>query len=265
MSTQPQPVVSYAPTRPLDVMPEVQQNARRGLSIVSIWPAELRAKRRQNGQVEYVIPAAPRGSYSKLVVFDTQQWIRRVFDAPGNEAREEILPAPLTAQQVAEDLVHTWAGDTLGARSGHRPGIKWILTEDPTPADMAELRTTQEALFNFFIVSANGFHLQGKGVEITDIHRMSAKYMLDKGAERLPWYMIQEFSDMKACPKCAQQIGALVLGCQHCGLDLPEWYEKWGIEPVGDKAVANFLETIRHARKAKAPDGRSAGQPKAAS
>ncbi len=242
-----EPIHSHAPTRPMDVLPEVRQTLRNYMTICSIYPADLRKRVRHNGLTVYEMKAAPRGSYSTLRVYDTQEWCSRPDPTDGHP---HWMPMPIPAYVVANDLVATWAGDTLGKRSGYSPGICLLAGDIPTPAELAGLRKGQDALFNWYITDAMGKYLKGLGTEITDIHRLAAKEMLDKGAERLPWYPTMDFADVKMCVACDKQISAKALRCQHCQTVLPDWYEKYGLLVDEDPAVSAFIaKTKKKAQK----------------
>ena len=252
-----EPIVTHAPTRPVEVQPHLQQVSRGHVSIISIWPAKLMATRRHNGITQYEMAAAPRGSYSKLVVYDTQAWQINVDESASMSNRKTVqtlAPMPIPAIVVAQDLVNWWAGDTLGARSGFRPGIGMIAGEDPTPEELKSLRDTQNALFNWFITDAMGKHLQGLGIEISDTHRLAAKEMLDKGAERLPWYPVVDFAAVKDCPACGKQINQNALRCEHCTTMLPQFYMDFGITPENDTAVADFIARIKVSKEKQAQE-----------
>lgn len=236
------PIVTYAPTRPVEVVPQLQQVSRGHISIISIWPAPLVTKRRHNGITYYNMAAAPRGSYSKLVVYDTQEWVNTPSES---KSQGEMGPRAIPALVVAQCLVSTWAGDTLGAKSGHKPGIGFIVGDDPTVAELKALRDTQSALFNWYITDAMGKHMSGEGVNISDTHRLGAREMLDKGAERLPWFPVVDFAAVKDCIACGKQINENALRCEHCTTMLPNFYMDFGIDPVGDPVVKAFMERIR--------------------
>ncbi len=237
-----EPILTHATTRPMDVLPEVRQTLRAHRNICSIYPAPFRKQVRHNGITIYSMPAAPRGSYSTLRVYDTQEWCSRPDPTDG---RQHWLPMPIPAQIVAEDLVNTWGGDTLGKRSGFSPGVMIIQGDKPTTEELAHLRTQQSALFNWYITDAMGKHLRGQGNEITDVHRLAAKEMLDKGAERLPWYPTVDFADVKNCVVCAKQIDARALRCNHCQTNLADWYMQYGLETDDDPVVAAFVAKIK--------------------
>jgi hypothetical protein len=233
-----EPIVTHAPTRPMDVLPEVRQTQRMHYTICSIYPAPLRKQVRHNGITIYQMPAAPRGSYTTLRVYDTQEWCARPDPTDG---RQHWLPMPIPALIVAQDLVATWAGDTLGKRSGFSPGIGLIQGDKPTPEELSKLRAQQSSLFNWFITDAMGKYMKGLGNEITDIHRLAAKEMLDKGAERLPWYPTTDFAAVKNCVACGKQVNEAALRCDHCTTVLPDWYEANGMDTSADPVIADFI------------------------
>lgn len=239
MSTAPQPITTFAPTRPVEVVPSLQQVSRGRTTICSIWPQDLRARRNHNGLTMYQMPAAPRGSYVTFTVYDTQQWINRPRD---DRFQGDVEPMPIPARIVAEDLVSTWGGDTLGSRSGYKPGIGIIASDSPTDAELASLRAGQSNLFHWLITDANGKHISGEGVLISDMHRMAAKEMLDKGAERLPWFPVVDFAAVKDCPACGKQTEQKAKVCDKCHENLVDWYLKYNLNLDADPVIKAFIE-----------------------
>lgn len=239
MSTATLPVVGYAPTRPVDVVPHLQQVARMGRTICSIWPAALRAQRKHNGLTDYNLAAAPRGSYATLTVYDTQQWINIPND---RSYKGSIEPRPIPAEIIANDLVATWGNDTVGARSGYKPGIGIIAGDVPTPDELAALRSGQNNLFNWLITDANGKHMSGEGVNISDMHRMAAKEMLGNGAERLPWFPVIEFALLKECPACGKQTESKAKVCDKCHENIVDWYLKYNLDTTLDPVIDAFVK-----------------------
>lgn len=239
-----QPIIAHAVTRP-HVTPETHQASTRGVTLVSVFPGDLRKQCRHNGTIEYVLLAAPRGSYSALTVYDTQQWIR--FASESGPRYDQWGPGPIPANIVAQDLVFTWAGSFLKPKNAksYTIGVSTIEGDKPTIGELGKLNSGQDALFNAFIQEANSLHIAGKGVDITDIHRTAAHYLLDQGAENLPWYPKIDFADVKTCMSCGKKIYATALRCEHCHEFLPELYMKYGLMAEGDKAVAEFIAKIK--------------------
>ncbi len=246
-----QPIISHAITRP-HVTPETHQASTKGVTIVSVYPGEMRKQCRHNGTIEYVLPAAPRGAHSQLTVYDTQQWIR--FASESGPRYDQWGPGPIPAQIVAQDLVLTWAASFLKPKNAKSTiGIGIISGDKPTMVELGLLMDGQDSLFNAFIMEANSLHIAGKGVDITDIHRTAAKYMLDEGAAQLPWYPVVMFMEVKQCLSCSKKINANALRCEHCHEFLPDLYMKYGLMAEGDKAVADFMAKVRKNDKSPKP------------
>ncbi len=247
-----QPIISHAVTRP-HVTPETHQASTKGVTLVSIFPGDLRKQCRHNGTIEYVLLAAPRGSYSSLTVYDTQQWIR--FASESGPRYDQWGPGPIPAQIVAQDLVLTWAGSFLKPKNakGMTIGVDIIKADKPEPGELAKLNHNQDSLFNAFIMEANSLHIAGKGVDITDIHRTAAKYLLDEGASQLPWFPVVLFADVKQCMSCSRKILAAALRCEHCHEFLPDLYMKYGLMAEGDKAVSDFMKKATKGKSGSAP------------
>jgi hypothetical protein len=233
------PIVTHAPTRPMDVLPEVRQVTRGHVTICSIYPGDLRKRVRHNGITVY----APRGSYSVLHVYDTQEWCNRPDPTDG---ASHWMPMPIPAHVVAEDLVNTWANDTLAHRSGFKPGIGIIQNDEPTKPEMKALRSGQSKLFDWYIMDAHGKFIRGESKEITDIHRLAAKEMLGEAAEGLEWFPKTVFMEVKRCPSCGKQILKAALRCQFCTEKLPQFYIDMGLEPENDPIVASAIDRIRN-------------------
>lgn len=231
----------HAPTRPMDVLPEIRQVARNYCTICSIYPGALRKRVRHNGLTIYEIPAAVRGSFVTYQVYDTQEWCSRPDPTNGNQ---HWMPMPIPARVVAEDLVATWAGDTLGKKSGFTPGITIIAGDQPTKAELKSLRDGQTALFDWYVKDAHGKHTRGQSNEITDVHRLAARELLDKGVERLPWYPNTMFADVKDCVACGKQIEAKSKVCDKCQTNLVDWYTKYKLNADDDPVVRDFMAKI---------------------
>jgi hypothetical protein len=222
-----------------------------------MYPGRLSKQIRHNGTTEYVLEPAPRGQYSQLVVYDTQQWMR--FASERGPKYDQWGAGPIPAHIVAQDLVQTWAGAILKPKNGtaYTIAVGIIAGKSPTKDERDKLMAGQVALFNLFIQEANSLHIAGKGVDITDLHRTSAKYLLDQGAESLPWYPKIDFSEVKVCIACGKKIYRIALRCEHCTTFLPQLYLDWGISPESDEAVKNFMLQARPGA-----DPRAAGRPR---
>ncbi len=249
------------PPAPVVVRPNFSKplpvQTRSYVAICSIWPEELRMRMRNFHQKQFVMPAAPRGSYSLLYIHDDGEYSNR----PRPDSPEDdwiFLPKP--AHVIATALVELWAKNMLGKPSGFYPGIGAVLGadldyldshSDLPPAFLANLRSGQSALFDWYITDGNGKHIRGDHTEITDIHRMAAREMLDKGAARLPWYHTTEFAAVKTCDACGDQINASAKVCPSCKENLIDWYLKYDLDASGDPVIASAIARIKLSREPK--------------
>ncbi len=248
MTPSLEPIITHAPTRPLDVLPTAYENNRKGVAVVSVYPGDLRKQCRHNGTTTYEIPKPPRGQYSQLFVYDTQQWVRMASEQ--GPRYDQWVPGPIPARIVAESLVQEWAGNIIRPRKCTSTiGVGIIKDDSPTVEELTRLHAGQNNMFNAFIQEANSFYIAGKALDITDIHRTSAFYLLDQGAENLAWYPKIDFSEVKVCIACGNKIKALALRCQHCTTFLPQIYMDYGLVAVEDKAVAEFLSKVKMPKK----------------
>lgn len=242
--------------------------------LVSIFPIEVECPRLHNGFVNYMHPAARKDTiitrtfnteilstlgrspdnpafwaderrtvelgsgYTLLRVWDTFIWTRDF-----TQEQERYIPHPIAALNVAQDLVRHWTSDVIRPAAAFGPGMKVIKTDKPTPDDLAELHQVQEGYFRSLITDAHNKHARGEMKDISELHRSAAKWM---GANNLPWVPRIEEVTMKTCAACNNEIRALALRCEHCSVDLPDFYRKYGIEadPVNDAAVYAVLQRL---------------------
>jgi hypothetical protein len=142
---------------------------------------------------------------------------------------------------VAVSLKELWGSHTLNNKSGFAPGVDIIRGDTPTLEELSALRESQTAMFQWMILDANGKHLRGESTEITNLHRAAAKELLDKGAERLPWYPKIEYAAVKDCLACGKQIESRAKVCSECKINLVDWYLKYELDPTGDPVIAEFI------------------------
>lgn len=244
------PVISFAPTQP--VAPTTKERSE--IRICSVYPVRKTARRRHSVvkeispgkfgltcDTEYIIEAAPRDGYRVLAVFDALQ--PQIGWSPDGPKENTMTPGHIPVEVVANDLVNTWASQTIASKDGYKPGIGIIRGETPTEAELTHLREQQRAFFEYLVQDANDKHLRGETKNITNIHRFAAFWLLGDAAQQLPWYPKMEQRSVKDCPRCAKQILEAALGCEHCSLDLIDWYTKYThLSP--DPFVTQFLERM---------------------
>ncbi len=135
------PIISIAATQP--VAPTVKQ--RTELRICSVYPVRKSTTRRhatitprplnRDGSIPfpshgltcdttYVIEAAPRDGYSISVVYDAMQ--PQIGWSQDGPKENTFSPGHIPVDVVANDLVNTWAAQTIASKEGYRPGIGLI-------------------------------------------------------------------------------------------------------------------------------------------
>lgn len=227
-------------------------------TIYSVFPVAPEARQLSwfVGFKEYKIEAAPRDGYTKLEVEDTVQWIRDTSSFSDDNTNGDLKDAPVDSRQRAMDLVKHWTGNTVGAKSGYTPGIAIFDGKEGTPefdAFIENLRATQTLFFRWMVQDANDKHIQGQGANITDLHRAAARWLLDKGAERLPWYPKIEFSDVKQCVACNAQIDRMAKKCPECQTDLVKYYLEYNLPTEDDPVVGDLATRIKAERSKRTP------------
>lgn len=247
------PVIQFASTRPM----APTTNRRTEIRICSVYPATKKATRRHSTNIQrpdgswgvtcdttYEINAAARDSYSLLACFDAMA-LMTGWSADGPK-ENTLTPGHIPVEIVATDLVNTWSAHTIAAKEGHGPGIGIIAGELPTAQELAHLRERQRQFFEWLVQDGHDKYLRGETKNITNIHRAAAHWLLGEAAQQLPWYPKMEQRQVKDCPRCAKQILAAALGCEHCSLDLIDWYEKY-THLTPDEAVSQFITNQRTA------------------
>lgn len=227
--------------------------APRTSTIYSVFPVKTEGKELSwvSGFKMYTMDAAPRDGYSKLVIEDAIQWIRDMSSVGDDNQQGSMAPAPVSAAIRADNLVTFWTSNTLGAKSGYAPGIGVFNGFEGSVEFkdfLATLRTSQEAFFRWLVQDASDKHTKGEAHNISDLHRQAAKWLLDKGAERLPWYPKIEFADVKNCVACDAQIAAKAKKCQECSTDLVDYYTTKFMDPSGDPVIAAEIARIKEHR-----------------
>lgn len=251
----PAPVITIAATQP--VAPTVKE--RTEIRICSVYPVRKTATRKHATIIKfpdgkygltcdttYVLEAAPRDGYSLAAVFDALQ--PQTGWSPDGPRENTFFPGHIPVQVVATDLVNTWASQTIASKEGYKPGIGQIAGQIPTEDELTHLREQQRAFFEHLVQDANDKMLRGETKNITNIHRHSAHWLLGEAAQQLSWYPKMEQRSVKDCPRCARQILAAAKGCEHCALDLIDWYNRFP-HLTPDPAIAAFFAAIPESKK----------------
>lgn len=177
-------------------------------TILSIFPKEQSLELKHQGITRYVLPAASKDKPVTLTVNDTYAWLR-------NWSVDEftLYQAPISAQTVAENLVHSWGASMVGSNQGFGPGIIIIAGTTPTEDELEAVRIRQEEFFNFLINTADDYEQRGERHLITDIHRAAAEWM---GVQGRSWAKAIREKRYIPCPECQEDILEGARKCKHC-------------------------------------------------
>lgn len=189
-------------------------------TILSIFPKEQFLELKHQGITRYVLPAASKDNPVTLKVNDTFAWNR-------NWGVDEVVffQQPVSAQVVAENLVHVWAASMVGSKQGFGPGIMIIAGDTPTEEELETVRNRQEEFFNFLINTADDYEQKGERHMITDVHRKAAEWM---GVQGRSWAKAMREKRYIPCPECQEDILEGARKCKHCQSVLVQSY----IEPI---------------------------------
>jgi hypothetical protein len=191
----------------------------RKVTMVSIFPIACVAFRNfgpeMTGAVnqKYVLPAAEKGSYSTLEIYDAFQ---RIPDNDATQAigRQVFHPSPIACRIIANDFFKEWVENRLGCGGGYRPGIGIIEGDKPSKEFLAALVPQQEAYAKGLYHDAQGMADKHQFRQITELHREMAKWLGLKAT----WIEDMETSkqDMKKCTECRMEIPADARVCHIC-------------------------------------------------
>lgn len=269
-------------------IPGVTPRSPDALYIVSIFPFERRHelqlgkfRETEDGEVPmagfrtFHIGPAPRSRYRILRVEGGLKWIMNYAHVGPEQEAPTIEPIWQPAEIVAHSLVTDWTKHTLGTVGS--PGIAILPPEQmkrnekgeiladkedqpiPEHTFLEALRSVQTTFAQGCVNRANDLNTQGKATEITELDRVMAKWLYGSGASKMPWFPKQEFRSLKECPKCRKEVIMDALGCENCGVDFPDYYVKYHLDPVADPVVAAAITRMNEAASSQV-----AGNPHAA-
>jgi hypothetical protein len=178
--------------------------------IATIFPIEMKAMRPFDGVKTYILPAVK--DQTEVRVLKVHAAFENVY--AGNQ---KYVPQPVFGDEIAADLVKEWTTGLLGTENGLRPGI-WILQgEEPTRAEVEQMRAMQTAYFEGLFTDAEDLFRQGKAADIHDLHRAAARWL---GYESVPWLEAMRQKVLKECQFCITRIDARASVCPNCHRDL---------------------------------------------
>jgi hypothetical protein len=200
------------------------------------------SKRMKLGGIKrYVLPAAPKGGFSKLVVTGASDIGMDLLSDP-----PVPLPRPIPADDIANDLLIGFTLSNLDATVTRGPGI-FIATEpDPTDEQIAAspkleaARAKQEEYFRDLIHAGEELHARGKPV--TNLHRLAAIWM---GAEDRAWAKEITEKRTKACAACGESILSAATVCRYCQTNLVTWAMENSVEQASDPVVWARVQALQ--------------------
>jgi hypothetical protein len=228
-------------------MPEFQPLAPRTMTtdrVVSVCPLHLRKEMAiGNGFYTFEIAPQERGHYAILELHDTYTMIRAGFKEE-TDADEHYRPAPIYSDKLADSLSICW-NNKIARQGGMGVAVVPRNMQEGSPEFKNLLRslTAQVSLMaDWFISVANSMHQQGQSAGITPTHKTFATWKLGDAASALPWFVLENHDSIKKCPGCSRGIQFQAIICDHCGTDLPAFYQKYNLDPSGDPSVSEFMK-----------------------
>ncbi|MGB6900059.1 MAG: hypothetical protein WBE12_15790 [Candidatus Acidiferrum sp.] len=122
---------------------------------------------------------------------------------------KHLMPYPITAREVAEDIAREINGDS-GEGSFH--GVFVAAGETPTEGELADARRRLEEFQRRLVAAADlEWERTRNPMFITDLERRAARQL---GLEK-PW--LYDSRPLAECPVCAEKIKHGVAVCKSCG------------------------------------------------
>lgn len=222
-------------------LPGLGQFTPRQKTMVSVHFNACHNRPHHSGRRMYTLEAAPRDSYTKIVLYDSQQMYPDLSDAMAPPENRAILPMPVTVESIVAALKSLWTTGGVGAMGMFPPGIDVIEGDEPTAAELTRLRATQERLCRALVEEGDAIKAGNgpKGHRIGITHRKALEWL---GSEKRDWFKPIEQGVMKKSAVSGNQIP---MEAQYDGtVDLLEHYVKYGFDPLeyGDTFVADMFK-----------------------
>ncbi len=240
-------VVFHPPaTEPVLTFPGIGTRPAGFRTLISVAPIEYRKQYIFAGFPTYVLPAAPKGGYAMVRVYDHQIWqLNRNTVTDTDPGKMDLLP--MDANAVATDFFNYCILGNLGATEGRRPGVILCAGKEPTEAEISEAFRTHTEYARWVVNDGTALYNKDQHQNITDEHRRQADWL---GVD-VPWRDRPDRVETKKCVACGGKIFAEALRCNHCQVNLVEFCESMDIVPEGDPVVARVI-AARAAKKSAA-------------
>ena len=142
----------------------------------------------------YHIPACVKGESFALLLIRTRNDVIDLGDG-------RRLPFPITAREIADDLLQDL----------HDHGVFVCAGARPTSEELASATARRDAFYHRLIGEGDTLWARGHSFrEISDMHRRAA---LALGVEREWAYVPMRMSE---CPACGEKVKSGVAVCKHC-------------------------------------------------
>lgn len=248
-------------------------------SIISVYPRTSLERTRHNGPTEYLLPAADRDKiitvtmnpdrmfnrfdpdtamyqvtekaakpgrgYTELVVCDTCTWIRDPQREGDSRAGAQLIRMPISAEECAQSLVEVFNAGRPTMREGGSRGIA-LRTSEPLDDQLNYLYAELTTLARTMVQDGDAFFQNREWKSILPIHRDLCKWL---GVVR-EWSTPMERQIMKTCKACGREILSQALVCQHCGVHIIEFAQRYGMDLSDDPVASNVLAGMAKAPKA---------------
>ena len=161
------------------------------VNIISVAPYAVAAANRPFGT--YLVPAAPKGGYTKYKVKDAVDWF--------SVGHGKYTPNAIQATALAEDLI----------KDVRDHGVGIIEDDEPSEAFLKELREAQAAYMTRVIDEADADYRQHGNRSLISAH---AKAFADMLGLKREWTAAP--LDLISCPNCEQRVSPMVAQCPNC-------------------------------------------------
>ena len=192
-------------------------------------------------RIEYVIPAAERGSYSVLPILHAGQ--QMMDTTMTGDSRPGYMFRAIWALDIAKSLVSKRTDNSLGSESGYGPGLGLIENPEPTTQELASLNHRQESWCRWLVTKADNDWIQGRRNLIGGTARSAAHYLgLDKSPEH-EWVRSIKPDEYKSCFVCQERIRSASRSCPNCG-DLIQYAVTYAVPAKELREADPFLAEL---------------------
>ncbi|MFN7834469.1 MAG: hypothetical protein ACK5NY_01550 [Burkholderiaceae bacterium] len=169
---------------------------------------EYRLKRPQKNQ-----------HYSILKIYSGFQFPTN-FEMSTNGGDPKSPPQPISAYEIARDLLEEWQGKGIHSSSLAK-GLMIIQSEVPTAEELAKLQEMKWERMRTLVMKADQRIASGASLDTITPEDVRASQAL---GEPRAWSDPKKQMAKKHCMACAELILADATKCSHCGTDLESFY-----------------------------------------